>query len=175
MLTIDAQIWIYYFDIKAKEHNNVVKWLIGDNEDGILFNEQILLSSIIPLEVAHNLFKLKIKNKDLDEEQVEEMLLSLISLENCHLIDVDQFLILQSIKILKKNVSLGIGGRDALILATMEHSNVKTIASHDKNILTLKRLKRIDPVFHPPLILEVGEDLNFPDFKDMVSNLLEKS
>ncbi len=73
----------------------------------------------------------------------------------------------------KKNVALRQIYDSKYYLAVKILKSVLRLEPND--ILTLKRLKRIDPVFHPPLILEVGKDLNFPDFKDMVSNLLEKS
>jgi len=53
LLSIDLQIWIYYYDTTAKEHRNVLKCL-----DEILLKEVIILSSIIPIEIAHNLFSI---------------------------------------------------------------------------------------------------------------------
>ena len=41
MITIDSQIWIYYWDINAPEHNNVKFLLNGKKKDGILFKEAI--------------------------------------------------------------------------------------------------------------------------------------
>ena len=55
MITIDSQIWIYYWDINAPEHDNIKTWLNGTEKDGTLFMEEIILSSIIPIEVAHHL------------------------------------------------------------------------------------------------------------------------
>ncbi len=171
MLTIDSQIWIYYLDMNAKEHKNVVSWLNGKNDNGVLFKEKIVLSSIIPLEVAHNLFKSTITTKTLDKDRIEEMIFSLISLENCQLVDIDQLLILESIKKLKQYIAQGIGGRDALILTTMEQLNIQTIVTHDKNILSLKQIRRIDPVFSSPLVLEIGVELDSQDFKQRIQNL----
>lgn len=166
MLSIDSQIWIYYYDTTAKEHSNVLKWL-----DEILLKEVIILSSIIPIEIAHNLFSIHEKNKELNKTQVEEILLSLISLENCQLIDIDQNLIIEVINILKKYRTIGIGGRDALIIATMERMEIQTIATHDKNILSLKKFRRIDPVFDPPLILEIGEVFDSLDFWQKIEQI----
>jgi predicted nucleic acid-binding protein len=171
MLTIDSQIWIYYLDVNAKEHKNVVSWLNGENNNGVLFKEKIILSSIIPLELAHNFFKTAITRKTLDKDKVEEMIFSLISLENCQLIDIDQFLIFESIKKLKQYGSMGIGGRDALILTTMDQFNVQTIVTHDKNILSLKQIRRIDPVFATPFILEIGDEFDYKDFKQRILDL----
>ncbi|MHA1660937.1 MAG: hypothetical protein ACTSUT_17645, partial [Promethearchaeota archaeon] len=58
-----------------------------------------------------------------------------------------------------------------LILATMDELKVNTIATHDKNILTLKKYRRIDPVFDPPLILESGEDFNKQDFQEKINQI----
>lgn len=172
MLTIDSQIWIYYWDPNAKEHFNVIKWLNGDDQSpGVLSSETIVLSAIIPLEVAHNLFKMALVTKTLDTTQIEELLLSLISLENCQLIEVDQILIFDAIKHLKQYISKGIGGRDALILSTMERLQIQSVATHDKNLLSLKELHRIDPVFDPPLELEIGSEFDNEEFKQKISLL----
>ena len=58
MITIDSQIWIYYWDINALEHDNIKAWLNGTRDDGILFKEEIVLNAIIPIEVAHHLYKI---------------------------------------------------------------------------------------------------------------------
>jgi len=162
MITIDSQIWIYYWDINAIEHDNIKNWFIGTEKDGILFKEEIFLSAIIPIEVAHHLYKIK----DLGKETVEDLILSLISSKNCQLIEIDAILLVDVIQKMKKYSALGIGGRDTLILATMDRLKVSTIATHDKNILALKKYKRIDPVFDPPLILEIDDDFDNQDFLD---------
>ncbi len=171
MITIDSQIWIYYWDINSPQHDNIKTWLNGTEKDGILFKEEIILSSIIPIEVANHLYKLANKNKELDSETVEELLLSLISRENCQLIDIDWILLVDTVQKMKNYSLLGVGGRDTLILATMDRIKVSTIATHDKNILRLKKYKRIDPVFDPPLILEINEDFNDNIFREkLISN-----
>jgi predicted nucleic acid-binding protein len=163
MITIDSQIWIYYWDINALEHENVEIWLNGKNNDGILFKEEIVLSAIIPIEVGHHLFRLTEFKKKLEKDIVEDLILSLISSENCQLIEIDAILLVDAIQKLKKFSAMGIGGRDVLILATMDRLKVSTIATHDKNILALKEYRRIDPVFDPPLKLEIGEKFDEKD------------
>ncbi len=170
MITIDSQIWIYYWDINAIEHNNIKNWLNGTEKDGILFKDQIILSSIIPIEVGHHLYKTADLSKDLDKETIEDLLLALISTENCQIIDVDAILLVDVIQKMKKYSPLGIGDRDTLILATMDRLKVTTIATHDKNILTLKGYKRIDPVFKPPLILEINDNFDNQNFQEKLKN-----
>ncbi len=171
MITIDSQIWIYYWDINANEHENIKNWMNGIQKDGILFKEDIILSAIIPLEVAHNLFKVSIRNKNLEKESIEDLLLSLISSKNCQIIDIDTILLMDTIHKMKAYSSMGIGGRDTLILATMDRLKVSIVATHNKNILTLKKYKRIDPVFDPPLVLEIDEDFNVQEYQEKLKNI----
>ena len=171
MITIDSQIWIYYWDINAIEHENIKNWFNGTEKDGILFKEEIFLSAIIPIEVAHHLYKITNINKDLGKETVEDLILSLISSKNCQLIEIDAILLVDVIHKMKKYSALGIGGRDTLILASMDRLKVSTIATHEKNILALKNYKRIDPVFNPPLILEIDEYFDNQDFQEKLKNI----
>jgi len=147
MITIDSQIWIYYWDINAIEHENIKKWLNGKEKDGILFKEYIILSAIIPIEVGHHLYKVADLSRAFDKETIEDLILALISTENCQIIDIDAILLVDVIQKMKNYSSLGIGGRDTLILATMDRLKVSTIATHDKNILALKNYKRIQTLY----------------------------
>ncbi len=167
VLTIDSQVWVYYFDANAPENKNVSTWLAGEHDDGILFKEDILLSLIIPIEVGHNLFKLKSMNG----EDIEQIMMDFLSIENCRFIDIDPVLAVEAFKILKSRAREGIGGRDALILATMDTHDVTTIATNDKNILTLTKYRRIDPVVDPPLIFEIGENFDQELFKKRISEM----
>ncbi len=171
MITIDSQIWIYYWDINAIEHENIKKWFNGKDKNGILFKEVIILSAIIPIEVGHHLYKAVDLSKDLDKETIEDLLLALISTENCQIIDIDAILLVDVIQKMKKYSSLRIGGRDTLILATIDRLKASTIATHDKNILALKNYKRIDPVFDPPLILKIHEEFDNQDFQENLKNI----
>ncbi len=173
MITIDSQIWIYYWDLDAPEHKNVKSLLNGKKNDGILFNEEIILNAIIPIEVAHHLYKIAKNSKDLDKDTIEDLLLSLISSNNCQIIEIDAVLLVDVIHKMKNYSILGIGGRDTLILATMDRVKVLTIYTHDKNILTLQNYKRIDPVFDPPLILEINEKFNEQVFRERLKELKE--
>lgn len=171
MITIDSHIWIYYWDSNALEHQNIKKWMNGTEKDGILFKEEIILSSIIPIEIGHNLYRTADLRKDLDKEIIEELLLSLISIENCQIIEVDELLLVDVIQKMKDHSQLGIGGRDTLILSTMDRLKVTTIATHDKNILKLRKYRRIDPVFKAPLILEIDEEFDDQLFKDKLNDI----
>ena len=149
MITIDSQIWIYYFDPNALENLNVQKWM-----NSMLPNETMILSTIIPMEVAHNLYAVP----KIDKDEVEDFILKWITQENITIVDADQHNMLIALELLKSNRSRGIGGRDCLILASMLTQDVETLVTHDKNLLRVRTLQRIDPVIDPPLILNKGEE-----------------
>ena len=167
MITIDAQIWVYYFDANALENANVTKWLVGEDNNGTLFTEEILLSLIIPMEVGHSIFK----TRGLMLEDADQIMNAFLSIDTCRFIDIDLFLATNALKFLRNNASTGIGGRDALIVATMNEYHVTTIVTNDKNLLSLKDYKRIDPVLDPPIILDIGEEFDQKIFKTRISKL----
>jgi predicted nucleic acid-binding protein len=167
LISIDSQIWIYYLDANAVENKNVLRYLDGKEEDGILFKEKILITTIIPLEVAHNFFR----NEEIDPEKAYEIITNTFHLQNLEIKEVSMALMEEALKILAKNRKKGIGGRDAIILATLEQEQVDTIITHDKNLLELKNLRRIDPVFNPPLLLETGEKFDQTEFKEKLRDL----
>ena len=98
-----------------------------------------------------------------NKNDIENLILKWISQEYIEFVEADQQTMLIALEILKNNRSKGIGGRDCLILASMLNSDVETIVAHDKNLLRIQNLNRIDPVFDPPLILNKGEE--FDEFK----------
>ena len=156
-------IWIYNLDPNASENKNVVTYL--ENGSGILVTEKIGLNPIIPLEVAHNLFG----NSQLDTQEFYSLLSSIFITENITIFDITLETMSTALAILKNYRNRGIGGRDSLILSTMAQEDINTIVTHDKNILMLEELKRIDPVFNPPFILEIGEKFDTNAFKSRIN------
>ena len=148
MITIDSQIWIYYFDPNAPENANATQWM-----ETKLISEEIALSAIIPLEVAHNLYS--IPKFPLD--QIERLIFRWITQKNIKILEISQKEMIYSLQLLKTYRSRGIGGRDCLILATMDPCNVDILVTHDKNLLKLDRFTRIDPVSNPPMVLKKVE------------------
>ena len=151
-ITIDSMIWIYEFDPHSPESQNVQKWMRGE-EGALNHYEDIILNTIIPLEVLHAMSKKMKTNYTLAYSAT----LAIMSLQNVTMVDFDSRLLVKSMELLGKYKKYGIGGRDASILATMTDQNVSLIATHDKNILSITDFQRIDPTFTPPLILKVGE------------------
>ena len=153
-MLVDSQLWVYYYDVHADEHENVVTWL-----DQTMKTEVIIIPTIIPVEVSHVLFTPR-EGKRVDKGRVELALQHLTALSRAQIIPLDEQIMDESIKIVKDRRDLGIGGRDAVILATMAREKVLAIATHDRNLLSLKYYKRIDPTFNPPMELDVGAEFN---------------
>ena len=151
-ITIDSMIWIYEFDPYSPESKNVQKWMRG--EKGALNHyDDIILNTIIPLEVLHAMNKKMKGNYTLAYNAA----MAIVSIQTVTVVDFDSRLFMKSMELLGKYKTSGIGGRDASILATMIDHNVSLIATHDKNILSITDFQRIDPTVTPPLMLKVGE------------------
>jgi predicted nucleic acid-binding protein len=54
--------------------------------------------------------------------------------------------VLDSVEMLKRHSHLGIGGRDATILALMNRAKVKKIMTHDEALKKVEWLDAVDPV-----------------------------
>lgn len=146
-------IWVYNCDTLAPEHESVHSWLEGEDGEGIIDSEEILVNTIIVMEVVHNLRR----RARLPPQLVYDYVLKMLALENSTTDPFDRNLLHDSMHVFEKYYGYGIGGRDATILATMLRRNVRTIATHDKNMLKITDFRRIDPTHHPPKIFDIGQ------------------
>ena len=153
MIFIDAMIWVYNCDAKAPEHKNVHLWLEGKNGEGVIDSEEILVNTVIVMEVVHNLRR----RAQLPPELVYDYVLKMLALKNITTAPLDRNLLHASMHAFEQYYAYGIGGRDSTILAVMLSHNVNTIATHDKNILEITDFRRIDPTHRPPKIYDVGQ------------------
>lgn len=134
MLTIDTNIWAYYLDNDCPEHRSVV----GPVEKA-LKSEQIAINTIIVMELAH--FLVKSLGAPIGGEKMDEFLRFPLVIT-----DFDYRHALGAIEMLKKYSHLGIGGRDATLLAMMEGAGEKRIMTHDEALKKVDWLESIDPV-----------------------------
>lgn len=134
ILTIDTNIWAYYMDNDCPEHQSVV----GPVEKA-LKSEQIAINTIIVMELAH--FLVKSLGAPLGGEKMDEFLRFPLVIT-----DFDYRHALGAIETLKKYSHLGIGGRDATLLAMMEGAGDKRIMTHDEALKKVDWLECIDPV-----------------------------
>lgn len=134
ILIIDTNIWAYYFDRDSPEH----KLVIGDVEKA-LKSEQIAVNTIIIMELAHFLIK------NLGPIEGGEKLGVFLRFPLV-ISDFDYRNALDSVEMLKRHSHLGVGGRDATILAMMGASGVKRIMTHDEALKKIDWLQVVDPV-----------------------------
>jgi len=134
ILTIDTNIFAYYFDKNAPEHRYVEKPL-----EEALRSEQIVINTIIVMEVAH--FLLKNLGPLLGKEKMDIFLSFPLTI-----VDFDYRSLLESIEELRRYSHLDIGGRDATILAFMKRSGFKRIMTHDKALKKVEWLEAFDPI-----------------------------
>jgi len=153
MIAIDTILWIYNVDANSREHKNVRSWLEGRRGKGVIETEDLLINTVIAMEIVHNLRRAA----KLSAEDVYDYVLRILTLKNLVLDSLDLDALNQSINTFEDYFQYGIGGRDATVLASMRRYGVTTIATHDKNLLTVREIERIDPTHYPPLILHKGE------------------
>ena len=134
ILIIDTNIWAYYFDRDCPGHASVV----GPVEEA-LKSEQIATSTIIIMEVAHFLVK------NLGPVTGAEKL-GLFLRFPLLMSDFDYRSSLDAIEMLKRYSHLGIGGRDATILALMGRAKITKIMTHDEALKKVDWLEALDPV-----------------------------
>lgn len=120
--------------MEAPEHRYVEKAV-----DRVVRSEQISVNAVIVLELAHFLVK------NLGPIQGGEKLSTFL---NYPLIieDLDYAAMLESVEQLKRYSHLGVGGRDATILALMKRSSANKIMTHDAALKKVEWLEIMDPV-----------------------------
>jgi len=137
MLFVDSNIWAYYFDERAPEHKYVVKPV-----EEALRAKEIAINTVIIMEVAHFLIK------NLGAKKGWRKLDVFLGFPFV-VVDLTYDLALMSVRFLVKYSHLGIGGRDATILASMRKLNIDVLMTHDKAFKRIPDIMVIDPVPEP--------------------------
>jgi predicted nucleic acid-binding protein len=132
---VDSNYWIYWMDSRHPEHHYVCKTMRAAVREGILLN----LTSL--LEVAHYF-------RGLAEAEFSSRMDKLRSLTTLNLAELDTGTADEALRILARYSNIGIGGRDAVVLATMQLHGVKRILTHDRDFRKIKGIRVIDPI--PP-------------------------
>ena len=153
MIAIDTMLWIYNIDGNAPEHENVRGWLEGDKHRGVIEREKIMINTVIVMEIVHNLRRVA----KLPAEDVYEYVFRTLTLRNLMIDALDFDTLNESIIAFEDFFSHGIGGRDATILASMRKHGISRLATHDRNLLSVIDVERVDPTYDPPHIFKRGE------------------
>lgn len=133
MIYVDANYWIYWFDERLQEHKYVSKPMRSAINEGIMINYVTLM------EIAHYL-------RNLDQAEFRDRMDTIQQLGTLMLVDLDARTTNTALEFLTKYAPLGIGGRDSIILATMQVTNVKKILTHDDAFKSVKGIKVIDSI-----------------------------
>jgi predicted nucleic acid-binding protein len=133
LIFVDSNIWCYYFDRSAPEHDVVSEKLEEVLDDGGAIN------TVVAMEVAHYL----IKNMGSNEGRNKMGLFLSYPME---IMDFDQYLARRSVEFLAKYSQTGIGGRDATILSSMEELETKKLMTHDRAFKRLDFIEVVDPI-----------------------------
>jgi predicted nucleic acid-binding protein len=133
MLMIDSNIWAYYFDADAPEHKAVVPEVERGLKEGVLIN------TVISMEVAH--FLIKNLGPVLGKEKLDIFMRFPFDID-----ELDADLVKIAIDELCTHSHLGIGGRDATLLASMRRRRIDRIMTHDKALKLVPGIKAIDPI-----------------------------
>ncbi len=134
MMLIDSNIWCFYFDESCKEHKAVSDYL-----ESVLSKKEILSNTVVIMEVSH--FLVKNLGPRIGKEKID--ILTSFPMKTA---DLDFSLMKLSINMLCDYSHLGIGGRDATLLATLKRTKTNTIMTHDAAFRKIDWLEVVDPV-----------------------------
>jgi len=132
LIFVDSNIWCYYFDLSAVEHDVVSERLEEALESGVAIN------TVVAMEVAHYL----IKNLGSEGKKKMDVFLSY----PMKIVDFDQYIARKSIEYLARLSQTGIGGRDATILASMEVLGIEKLMTHDRAFKRIDFIDVVDPI-----------------------------
>ncbi len=148
MIMVDSNMWIYYFDESLDEHKYV-----REQMREIILEKRILANTVVIQEVAHYLIR---------HESPEEFWTDinyLIRLRSMELFDFDYAMMQKALKLLSKYWNYGIGGRDAVLLATMVMKETSEIMKHD---MAFKKLRaKFDEIENFSVVDPVPEKNDF--------------
>ena len=133
MLTIDTDIWAHFLDSESPLHDKVVPPV----EDA-LKTQEIPINTVMVMEASHFLVK------NLGPIQGAEKLATFLGFP-FSAFDLDYRGALDSVEMLKRYSHVGIGGRDATILAMMRRLKMKRIMTHDGALKKVDWLEAVDP------------------------------
>ena len=130
---VDSNYWIYWFDERLPEHNAASKIL-----DSIV-KKDIVASTVTLIEVAHYF-------RSLPTKEFEMRMGLLLGLETLAVADFGVDVMGLCLSYLSKYSQKGLGGRDCVILATMEIVGSDVLLTHDKSFKAVSEIKVIDEI-----------------------------
>jgi predicted nucleic acid-binding protein len=109
-----------------------------------LMKNQIYVNTVTVMEVAHYL------TRNLNTTSAREKIEALLNLRALKILDFDRETMNASLTLLEKfGGSMGLGGRDATIIASLLKNNIEILFTHDyvlKRVASRHRVTIVDPV-----------------------------
>ncbi len=133
MIYVDSNYWIYWLDSRLPEHEHVMKTMRSAIREGIAMNYVTLL------EVAHYL-------RSLPKQEFAELTGAILNLSTLTLFSLDGRVADLALGMVPEYAGGGLGGRDCAILATMELSGVRKIATHDRAFGAIGGIEVVDTI-----------------------------
>ena len=133
MIYVDSNYWIYWLDSRLPEHGHVMKTMRSAIREGIAMNYVTLL------EVAHYL-------RFLPRQEFTELTSAILNLSTLTLFDLDGRVSDLALGMVPEHAGEGLGSRDCAILATMQLSGVRKIATHDRAFLAVEGIEVVDAI-----------------------------
>ena len=130
---VDSNYWIYWMDRRHPEHEFVTPTMRAAVKESIILN----VTSFI--EVAHYF-------RTLGEPEFSSRMDEVRNLRTLTLVELDLTTADQALRFLAQYAKVGIGGRDAVILATMKLHGVKRILTHDRDFRKVKEIRVVDSI-----------------------------
>ena len=124
MYCLDANVWIHYLDAGLEEHAAVREPVAG-----LLADEPLFTTTVLQMEVVHYL-----RRQLAESDDAVDRFLSLSDVTVAALTDAD---VSRAAATLADHDEIGIGGRDATVVAAMDRYDVTRLWTHDEG---LKRL-----------------------------------
>lgn len=129
MYCLDANVWVYYFDAGLPEHS-IVSTPVSD----LVADQPLFTTTVLQMEVIHYLC-----NQLADSQTIVDRFLTL---EDMLVADLTREDVTVAAELLHNYANVGVGGRDATVIAAMRRYDVSTLWTHDAG---LKRLgKQLD-------------------------------
>jgi predicted nucleic acid-binding protein len=133
LIYVDSNYWIYWLDSRLPEHERVVPAMRKAITEGVA------ASYVTLFEVAHYL-------RMLPRREFVERMEQIRSLSTITLFELDGRLADSALRMVPEYASVGLGGRDCIILATMKASGINRIATHNQAFARVDWVEVVDGI-----------------------------
>lgn len=131
-ITIDSNIWVYYMNRGSPEHARVARAVRS------VLGKPLLLTTVLQMEVAHVLVRQRGMAGGLDR-------MAALMAHPFEVDPLDEGAVAGALEQLRRHGHLGIGGRDATVLASMARRGSTELWTHDAAFKRVPGIKVKDP------------------------------